>query len=453
MIAELTARQNLEIEILSNILQDNDLMDVCNLNTEHFYYAKHREIFQIIQELAKQNKVIDITNIALFDESKVKAIGGFSYINQIAESSPSSANFEYHQRTLIEKATVGNVTRLFTSFVEASSTGDITNVYEVQKRLGQIIDGAATQDIGEDTSSIMSKRYEEYQIIKDGLSGVDTGFEMLNHTTDGWVLGDLIVVGARPSIGKTALTVDMLVKGVMNDINAYGTYISCEMSEEQIIDRMFASNSKINLFKLRNANKFLTTHEWGTLADTVGELSDISDRFQIKDCYHLEDIRKVVRKTKILNPNKEHVFYIDHLDHIRIGGKFQSKHHEVGEIVHQLKQLARKENVAIVLLCQLSRGVESRQDKHPIMADLRESGTIEQIADVIVLLYRDDYYNESSKMPGIMELIVSKNRNGETKTILLGFNKESSSFYDLSESRYRFGIAALKDMKKKRRGE
>lgn len=446
MIAEASARENLEIGILSNIFQDNDLMNLCSLKKEHFYYAKHREIFQIMQELAQQGKEIDVMNVAFFDESKIEAIGGPMYLNQIVDSTPSTASFEYHQRILIEKSILSNASRLFTSFVESSRTGDITDLYKVKSQLDTILDGIVEQEQGEDTSSLIARRYEELQNTREGLSGVDTGFEMVNHTTDGWVLGDLIVVGARPSIGKTALTVDMMIKGVKNDVNSYGTYITCEMSEEQIVNRMFASNSNINLFKLRNAKKFLDSNDWEKLANTIGELSNVSKRFQIVDCYHVEDIRRVVRKTKALNPNKDHVFYIDHLDHVRIDGRFQSKHHEIGEIVHQLKQLARKENVAIVLLCQLSRGVESRQDKHPTMADLRESGTIEQVADVIILLYRDDYYNKSSKMPGVMELIIGKNRNGATKTVLLGFDRETSSFNDLEETKYKFALDVMKEM-------
>lgn len=447
MLEQATIRQDLETEILSNIFQDNDLMNGCLLDSEHFYYSKHRAIFKTMQGLSKEGQPIDVTNVALFDEENMEAVGGFSYLNDIAGKSPSTASFDYHQKNLIGKATISKLNSELTRFIELSaSEADLSSAYQLQTRLEQILEGATQQEKEETTNELFMRRFEEYQIKRDGLSGVDTGFERLNKTTDGWVLGDLIIVGARPSIGKTALSGEMMVKGIKNDEEAYGTFLSCEMPKEQIIDRIYASNSNINLFKLRNAEKSLSNNEWGILGNTVGELSEIGERFQVLECRHLEEIRKIIRRTVRINPSKKHVFYIDHLDHIRIDGKFQSKHHEVSEIVHELKHMARKEKVAIVLLCQLSRSVESRPDKHPMMSDLRESGTIEQVADVIVLLYRDDYYNkQNSKLPGVMELIIGKNRNGATTTLPLGFRKETSSFYDLDDTRLRFVIDAMKE--------
>lgn len=285
-------------------------------------------------------------------------------------------------------------------------------------------------------SKVMQKVFEDIEKVYEGYPGAPVGFKDLDEITNGFQKEDLVIVAARPSCGKTALVVNMLenyAKGYLEGKGGPAVLFSIEMPEVAVGKRILSNSSCIDSDLIRNAHKRFDMNHWKKVSQAMAMVSQtplhIFDKPSI-------DISYIKKKLKLIADKYlgEHILVaIDYLqlikgeEHLR-----NNRSREVGEIANGLKRIARElGNITIIALSQLSRDVEKRQDKRPMSSDLRDSGEVEQISDVIIMLYRDDYYDRETENKGIMELIITKNRNGATGTVMLGFKKEQSKFYNL----------------------
>jgi replicative DNA helicase len=236
-------------------------------------------------------------------------------------------------------------------------------------------------------------------------------------------------------MGKTATILNMILNSVIRSDDTHSTFFSCEMSLKSVMNRIFGQVGQIKLGRLRNPNAAFTKDDWERHTHVKEILKSLKGRIEVTNEYKISDIRARIRKIIRDNPNKKHVFYIDHIDHVKVEGNFSSKVQEVGEIAHKFKKIATEFNVPIVLLSQLNRGVEQRPNKRAGMSDLRESGTIEQVADTIITLYREQYYNPDcdERDKGILEMIFVKHRDGMLGTLKFKFSPELGTITEVLE--------------------
>ncbi|MDZ5719557.1 replicative DNA helicase [Bacillus inaquosorum] len=276
---------------------------------------------------------------------------------------------------------------------------------------------------------VLTEIYNDMYQEKGEITGVETGLADLDAMTGGWQDSDLIIVAARPSMGKTAFALNLAqnaaLKGGVVDV------FSLEMSDRQLVNRMLSNLGSIEGTKWRNPHKYFSEKDYENANRAIGEYEKLDIYIHDKPSQSVADIRSAIRKTTKDHPDQKHLVVIDYLQLIRPIGKFETKNLEVASITGELKNIARTFNVPIILLSQLSRGVEQRQDKRPMMSDLRDSGSIEQDADIVSFLYRDDYYDKQSDLKNIVEIIFAKQRNGSVGTVMAAFIKEYGRFLNL----------------------
>jgi replicative DNA helicase len=235
-------------------------------------------------------------------------------------------------------------------------------------------------------------------------------------------------------MGKTALSLNMVWNGMAKDKDVHGAFFTAEMGESPIIDRIIALQAGIQVNKMRNPNKYFSSQDWEKYRLAWPFIESMKNRFSLFKDKNVSDIRSRVRRLVTENPGKKIVIYIDHLSHLKINGNYQNRTLEIGAICQELKDMAVEYKIPVVLLCQLSRGVEGQQDKRPTLKDLRDSGEIEQIADVVAFIYREDYYHkhdQNYQNTDITEILIDKNRQGDLGTILLKFQSANNRFVDV----------------------
>lgn len=414
--------------VLGCILHDQTLMDEISLGNDHFINLHNRELFKVMLQLSENGKDINLYSIIQLGESVLRLTGGTQHITKLMNSVPSVHDFHTYQQAVKEYHVVAKAQSIVNEFIE--NTTETNDVKKLETMIKQVSDlEASTVKSSATIKDLLSERMLYHSNSPtSGISGVDTGFTSLNRWMDGWQPSDLIIVGARPSMGKTALVLNSLLKGCeKNDI--FGTFFSIEMAKGQIIDRLLAMAGGINLQKMRNPNKTFGDKEWEKYHKATAYVDHLN--LDIRDEFTVPEIRSAIRKNMKENPGKKHVVAIDFLTLVKPVIATGNTHVDMTSIIQDLKQITKDFNIPMIVLAQLNRGVEQRQDKRPVMSDIRESGSIEQIADVITFLYRDDYYNPESEAAGITEIIFAKNRNGSTGTIKLKFQKETNTFYDL----------------------
>jgi replicative DNA helicase len=414
--------------LLGCVLRDPTLLEEVSVTPSHFINVKNRELFQVMLELKERGETPDMVNLGLLGISQKMRFGGTERLSELYNNVLSVDAFERYQQNMIDYHTVQEAQNAVYAFLE--KTKEKHDVKELQSLIESVTKLEADTVKQQQTfKDLLADRMEyHYNTPEKGLSGVDTGYTGLNKFTDGWQPSDLIIVGARPSMGKTALVLNSLLNSCKRN-DTFGTFFSIEMAKGQIVDRLIAMEGRINLMMMRNPNKTFTDEDWKKYHAAVGVLEKLS--LDIRDEYTVPTIRAAIRKNIKQYPNKKHVVAIDFLTLIKPVKDTGNTHKDLTVIIQDLKQTAKDLNVPIIVLAQLNRGVEQRQDKRPNMSDLRESGSIEQIADLIAFLYRDDYYNPESETKGITEIIIAKNRNGKTGTLHMKFAKETNTFYDV----------------------
>jgi len=420
--------QNVEAEqaLLGCILVESDLIKELSLQPEHFSETRHQVIFKAMREVQKLGKSVDmVTTVTKLGDS-VEQVGGIQYLTDLGSAVASTANFLAYQTLIYDAYRLREMKKDAIEFANTPTDDGITELYKRAMELQEIgIEKARTKQ------DVLMEIYNDMHEEKEDITGINTGLIDLNAMTGGWQDGDLIVLAARPSMGKTAFALHMgksnCEKGGVTDI------FSLEMPDKQLTHRLLSNLGNIEGSKWKNPRKFFSDRDYENATKAIGEYEKWNINIHDQPAQSLADIRSKIRKTKKENPdNKKHLVIIDYLQLIRAIGKYERRDLEVGSITADLKKMARAFKIPIILLSQLSRAVEQRQDKRPMMSDLRESGSIEQDADVVMFLYRDDYYNKNSELKNIIEIDLAKQRNGPTGMIQASFIKEYGRFINLS---------------------
>ncbi|MCH6269062.1 MULTISPECIES: replicative DNA helicase [Neobacillus] len=442
LFADRMPPQNIEAEqaVLGAIFLEPSSLTMASeiLIPEDFYRAAHQKVFNVMLKLNDEGKAVDLVTVTeeLAAAKLIEDIGGVSYLSELAGAVPTAANIEYYARIVEEKSLLRRLIRTATNI----ATDGYTREDEVESLLSEaeksIMEVAQRKNAGafHDIKDVLVRTYdniEEMHKRVGEITGLETGFVELDKMTAGFQRNDLIIVGARPSVGKTAFALN-IAQNVAKKTGENIAIFSLEMGAEQLVMRLLCAEGNIDAQRLRTGS--LTEEDWGKLTMAMGSLSNTGIYIDDTPGVRVGDIRSKCRRLK-----QEHglgMILIDYLQLILGSGRSgENRQQEVSEISRSLKQLARELQVPVIALSQLSRGVEQRQDKRPMMSDIRESGSIEQDADIVAFLYRDDYYDKESENKNIIEIIIAKQRNGPTGTVSLAFVKEYNKFVNL-ETRY-----------------
>jgi replicative DNA helicase len=411
------------------------------LNEEDFYRKDHRLIYRALSELSEKNMPCDAVTIGeWFDSNGLsELVGGSSYILQLANSTPSAANIVAYAEIVREKSILRQLIDAGTEITgdgfqpEGRSTQEILEGAE-QKVFRIAESGArgrknfvAMRTAVKEAFQILHQRYES----KGSVTGLATGFNDLDEMTAGFQPSDLIIVAARPSMGKTALAVNFAEHAALKSKKACAIF-SMEMSSSQLAFRLISSLGRINQQHLRTGD--IQEEEWPRVTSAITMLSDAKIFIDDTPALSPGELRARARRLK-----REHdlgLIVIDYLQLMQVPGNKENRATEISEISRGLKALAKELNIPVIALSQLNRSLEQRTDKRPVMADLRESGAIEQDADVILFIYRDEYYNPESNDKGQAEIIIGKQRNGPTGTIKLTFLGQYTKFENFASEHY-----------------
>ncbi|KKP35434.1 MAG: Primary replicative DNA helicase [candidate division TM6 bacterium GW2011_GWF2_32_72] len=418
------------------LLNDKNFSQVVEIITaDDFYSPANKVIFQTMQEITADFKRIDIVTLQdeLTKKGQLVAIGGVIYLLSLQEDIAATGMAEQHARIIKEKSILRDLI--------SSATDIITNCYDQnQREIDAVLDDAEKTifNIGNKRSATsfvqldiwLKKTFEHLSNIKSqskGITGIPTGLSKLDEMTSGLQGGDLIILAARPSMGKTALALNLASYASMNGI-CTGIF-SLEMAAEQLTLRLLSSESEVPHQNIRNAT--ISSDEWIELTNVAARLAETKLFIDDTAMSSVMDIRTKARKLKI--EHNLQFLIIDYLQLLHSTKIHENRHQEVSEISRSLKALAKELNIPILALSQLSRAVDSRMDKRPMLSDLRESGAIEQDADVIMFLYRDIVYNPETENPALSELIIGKQRNGPTGTVYMNFLRELTRFEDVKD--------------------
>jgi replicative DNA helicase len=401
---------------------------------EDFYRASHQKIYNVMLKLADKGEPVDLVTVTseLADANLLEEIGGVSYLSDLANAVPTAANIEYYGRIVEEKSILRRLIRTATTIAQDGySREDEVDVLlnEAEKNIMEVSqrkNAGAFQNI----KDVLVQTYDNIELLhtrKGDITGIATGFTELDRMTAGFQRNDLIIVAARPSVGKTAFALN-IAQNVATKTDENVAIFSLEMGADQLVMRMLCAEGNINAQNLRTGN--LTPEDWGKLTMAMGSLSDSGIFIDDTPGIRVSEIRAKCRRLK--QESGLGMILIDYLQLIQGSGRNKdNRQQEVSEISRTLKSLARELKVPVIALSQLSRGVEQRQDKRPMMSDIRESGSIEQDADIVAFLYRDDYYDKESENKNIIEIIIAKQRNGPVGTVSLAFVKEYNKFVNL----------------------
>ncbi|MCZ8538386.1 MULTISPECIES: replicative DNA helicase [Paenisporosarcina] len=409
------------------------------LQYEDFYRVAHQKIFQTMNRLSDQGKPIDVVTVTeeLASKKELEDVGGLSYLTEIANSVPTAANIAHYARIVEEKALLRRLIRVATNIVEDGFTREDeveALLSEAEKKMMEVSNRKNAGDFRH-IKDVLVQTYDNIELLhsrKGDITGVPTGFRDLDRITAGFQRNDLIIVAARPSVGKTAFALNV-AQNVATKTEENVAIFSLEMGAEQLVMRMLCAEGNIDAQVLRTGA--LTAEDWRKLTMAMGSLSNAGIFIDDTPGIRINEIRSKCRRLK-----QEYGLGMILIDYLQLivgsGNGKENRQQEVSEISRSLKSLARELQVPVIALSQLSRGVEQRQDKRPMMSDLRESGSIEQDADIVSFLYREDYYDKETENQNMIEIIIAKQRNGPTGTVTLAFVKEFNKFVNIDWSQH-----------------
>lgn len=401
---------------------------------DDFYHIAHQKIFQTMLTLSDKGKAIDVVTVTeeLSAKKELEDVGGLSYLTELASAVPTAANIAHYAKIVEEKALLRRLIRVATKIAEDGYTReDEVEILlaEAEKKMLEVANRKNAGDF-KHVKDVLVQTFDNIEQLqsRDGdVTGIPTGFRDLDSMTAGFQRNDLIIVAARPSVGKTAFALNV-AQSVAVKARENVAIFSLEMGADQLVMRMLCAEGNIDAQRLRTGA--LEPEDWRKLTMAMGSLSNSGIFIDDSPGVRMTDIRAKCRR--LAKENGLGMILIDYLQLILGSGKpGENRQQEVSEISRSLKGLARELKVPVIALSQLSRGVEQRQDKRPMMSDLRESGSIEQDADIVAFLYRDDYYDKESESKDIIEIIIAKQRNGPTGTVSLAFRKEYNKFLNL----------------------
>ena len=436
--------QNIEAEqsVLGAIIFDNEALPKALeiLSSDDFYKETHRRLYNAMCGLFEKNEPIDIVTLTdyLRRTDELEAVGGISYLSLLANSVPTSANIRYHAKIVREKALLRSLIQTathITSRVYEDSLDADEMVDYAERMIFDIADKrtktsfASLKDVIKDTFKMIEHLYDK----KEAITGVPSGFKDIDELTSGFQPGDLIIIGGRPGMGKTAFALN-IAQHVAIDLKEPVAVFSLEMSKEQLAMRMLCSESMVNASHVRKG--FISKQDWPKLTNAAGRLADAPIFIDDSSAITVLEVRAKARRLKMEHGGLSLVV-VDYLQLMRSRGNFERREQEISEISRSLKALAKELKVPVVALSQLNRAVEQRGEKKPTLADLRESGAIEQDADVIMFIYRDEIYNKNNPSnKGKAEVILAKQRNGPTGTVNLTYLADSTRFVDFASMSY-----------------
>lgn len=438
--------QNYEAEqaVLGAILLEPGTMDyaLTSIRANAFFFPQHRKIYSVMLDLANADKPVDM--LLLVEQLNIKGwleqVGSVSYLSQLATSVPTAANIDWYVKTVNEKYTQ-RLLILESQELEKSAyeTEDAEQtISAMQTKLDNLTAGFSPRKSIRKIGDILRECFEDIenkytQRDGTGVTGIPSGYDDLDRMTAGFQDGDLIIVGARPSMGKTAFALNISRNAAAESKKTIAVF-SLEMSEKQLVNRMISAEANIDGNHIRSGH--LVGDDWDKLAMAIGILDQFPILIDDTPGITTHEIRAKCRKLK--KDNNLGMIVIDYLQLIEaITRTGINRQQEITEISRTLKKIARELEVPVIALSQLSRGVEQRQDKRPMMSDLRESGSIEQDADIVAFLYRDDYYNKESDREGVVEVIIAKQRNGPIGIVELAFLKNYNKFASLERDYFK----------------
>lgn len=399
---------------------------------EDFYIPAHRIIYESICALVNAHKRVDFVTLQdeLVKRNQLDAAGGLVYLISLQEDIPALGLIKQHAQIIKEKAVLRELIASASDIIERCYTNAEQGIEEVvdaaEKRIFQIADKRTTQSFVQ-LDIWLKKTFQHLSDIKShskGITGVPTGYKKLDEMTSGFQKGDLVVIAGRPSMGKTGLALCLALNAAKHG-NTVGIF-SLEMSAEQLTLRLLSAEAGIAHHSIRNAT--ISSHEWVSLTHVAAQLAQM--KLFIDDTPMLDIMALRTKARKLKRDAGLNLLVIDYLQLLISLRRHENRHQEVSEISRSLKALAKELDIPIIALSQLSRAVDSRMDKRPMLSDLRESGAIEQDADVIGFIYRDIVYNAETEHPSLAELIIGKQRNGPTGTVYLNFVRELTLFED-----------------------
>ncbi|QGQ48918.1 replicative DNA helicase [Metabacillus sediminilitoris] len=429
--------QNIEAEqaVLGAIFLQPSSLTLASelLIPEDFYRAAHQKIYNAMLELSDKGEPVDLVTVTseLADANLLEEVGGVSYLSDLANSVPTAANIEYYGKIVEEKSILRRLIRTATGIAQDGYSREDEVEVLLNEAEKTIMEVAQRKNAGafQNIKDVLVQTYDNIELLHDrkgDVTGIPTGFLELDKMTAGFQRNDLIIVAARPSVGKTAFALN-IAQNVATKTDENVAIFSLEMGADQLVMRMLCAEGNIDAQRLRTGS--LTPEDWGKLTMAMGSLSNAGIYIDDTPGIRVSEIRAKCRRLK--QESGLGMVLIDYLQLIQGSGRSDNRQQEVSEISRTLKELARELKVPVIALSQLSRGVEQRQDKRPMMSDIRESGSIEQDADIVAFLYRDDYYDKESENKNIIEIIIAKQRNGPVGTVSLAFVKEYNKFVNL----------------------
>ena len=412
-----------EYGLLGSILKKGEIIKEVSLSEKHFFSTNNQIIFKTLREIEQENEPIDLVSVVVrLGNNNLSRIGGREHLSKLMNSIVTTDSFKTYEKYILESWKIREARKI--QGIEIYDLDDLSNV--ITK-----FDEIELENNDDDYNHVeaITKLYQDIENQEKGLSGLDTGFIDLNRMLDGFQKGDLIISAARPSVGKTAKMLNHAMAHCKND--GVSVIFSLEMNSDLLNKRLLSTIGRIDGHKMRNPKQYFNAEDWSRFTSAVGILSDMDMHIYDKSGQTITYIRSKLASLRKKHPDKDILVFIDYLQLIRSDRRYENKNIEVGEITRSLKEVAKDLNVPVYLLSQLSRGVESRQDKRPMMSDIRDSGSVEQDADVIEFLYRDDYYDAETDKQNIIEVIIAKQRNGKVGTVEMAFLKEYNLFANL----------------------
>ena len=429
-----------EQSVIGGLLLDNTAYEhIADLiRPEHFFRSDHRLVFQHMLQLIEANKAADALTVAesLKRSGKLGDLPDAQYLTELALNTPSAANIKRYAEIVIERAIFRTIYAECNAVMDAVRRPGQRNAREIlaqaQARLLSLGDRTGGRPDFEDASTLMRRvvefideQHQRYEKLgtEAAVTGLATGFLDFDAMTSGLHPGQLIVVAARPAMGKSALALN-----ISEHVARAGTpvaFFSLEMGNKEQGIRMVASGSRLNTQRLFSGR--ISEDEWPRVVDAIGKLSDIPLHFSESPYLTVMEMRSLARRLKRQHPNLG-LIVVDYLQLMVAGGNEQNRANQIADISRGLKLLAKELGLPVIALAQLNRELEKRGNKRPVLSDLRDSGAIEQDADVVVFIYRDEVYDEASPRRGIAEIIIAKQRNGPVGTVQLAFRADNTRF-------------------------
>lgn len=433
---------NLEAEeaVIGGILLDNEAINVAieRLKSEDFYHPRNRAIFDAMVTLSDRREPVDVVTLSqeLRARGQFEQSGGIENLARLSSLSTSSANVGFYARVVKDMS-------LRRKVITAASSA-IERAFEVEGELDEFLDTTEqgilsvsddrikpsffrVGDIVQESIKVVEQLYDRKELV----TGVPTGFEDLNKITSGFQPSDLLILAARPAMGKTSLALTMAQR-ISLDSGLAVAIFSLEMSKEQLVLRTLCNEARVDNSKVRTGH--LGERDFPRLVDAASRIAEAPMFIDDTPALSVSEVRAKCRRLHRDTPLS--LVVVDYLQLMKSPMYANNREQEISDISRSLKALAKELNVPVIALSQLNRSVESRTDKRPLMSDLRESGAIEQDADIIMFIYRDEVYNENSPDQGIAELIISKHRSGATGVVRLAFSKQYTRFDNLKEEEY-----------------